>query len=252
MKVLVTFAVEQEFAPWRRLRAFRRVSRGSVPAFAAQVGTADVRVALTGIGHVTTERVLPTLFEDEPDFCISSGLAGALRPDLRSGEVLAAAAVRSQQAGRALEADARMLSLAVNLGARRIATLLTAPRVVNTAGEKRGCSSMGDAVEMESFRLLCAAAGRAIPAIAVRAVSDTADDDLPLDFNRVIDPRGRISYSRLMAEVLRRPQRLPALVRLGRSSQQAAARLTAFLDGYVAALASLAEPRADLAEAVAG
>lgn len=250
--MLVTFAVEQEFAPWRRRRAFRRVSRGSVPAFAAEVGPADVRVALTGIGHVNAERILPTLFDDEPDFCISSGLAGALRPDLRSGEVFAAAAVRWPQAGRALEADARMLALALDHGARRIATLLTAPRVVHSAGEKRGFSAMADAVEMESFRLLCAAAGRGIPAIAVRAVSDTADEDLPLDFNRVIDPRGRVSYYRLIAEVLRRPQRVPALVRLGRSSQQAAARLAAFLDAFVASLASPAEPRADLAEAVAG
>jgi nucleoside phosphorylase len=252
MKVLVTFAVEQEFSPWRGLRAFRRVSRGAVPSFAAEVGPVEVRVALTGMGQVTTKGVLPTLFDDRPDFCISSGLAGGLRPDLRSGEVVAAATVRSRPAGRTVHADGQMLALAVAGGARRISTLLTAPRVVCTAGEKRGLGSLADAVEMESFGLLCAAAGLGIPAIAVRTVSDTADQDLPLDFNRVIDPRGRVSYSRLTAELLRRPQRVPALVRLGRSSQQAAARLAAFLDAYVAALASPAEPRAVLAEAVAG
>lgn len=251
MKVLVTLAVEQEFAPWCRLRLFRRVSRGRVPSFTTEIGSAEVRVALTGMGRLALERVLPALFNDEPACCISAGLAGALSPDLRLGEVVAAAAVRSLPPGSAVEADPKMLERAVGCGARRVSAFLTVPRVVITAGEKRDLSSVADAVEMESFRLLSAAGERAIPAIAVRAVSDAADQDLPLDFNRVIDRRGRLSPSRLLAEVLRRPQRVPALVRLGGASRRAAGRLATFLDGYVASLASAAEMRTGLAGAVA-
>jgi adenosylhomocysteine nucleosidase len=93
-------------------------------------------------------------------------------------------------------------------------------------------------VEMESFELLRAASARGIPAVAVRAISDTVDEDLPLDMNQVFTEAGQVSIPRVLGQVARRPQALPGLVRLGRQSQDAAESLARFLDAYLPVLAA--------------
>ena len=49
MKILVTFAVRSEFAPWQRRRNFLRLP-GDLPMFEANFGGARVRAILTGMG----------------------------------------------------------------------------------------------------------------------------------------------------------------------------------------------------------
>ncbi len=50
MKILVTFAVRSEFAPWQRRRNFMRLP-GEWPVFEAMFGGAQVRAILTGMGQ---------------------------------------------------------------------------------------------------------------------------------------------------------------------------------------------------------
>ena len=50
MRVLVTFAVEAEFVPWRRIRNFVASSDRNCTVFTTQIGQAEVDVLLTGIG----------------------------------------------------------------------------------------------------------------------------------------------------------------------------------------------------------
>src|SRR5882724_9815037 len=92
MKVLVTFAVEAEFAPWRRLRRFRRSARTGVSSYEATLAETKIEVVLTGIGKAACEGAfiaIGFLEGREPDFVISSGLAGALRSGLSPGDLVA-------------------------------------------------------------------------------------------------------------------------------------------------------------------
>ena len=50
MKILVTFALENEFAPWRALRDFREDTWGEADVYRARIGAAEVGVILTGAG----------------------------------------------------------------------------------------------------------------------------------------------------------------------------------------------------------
>src|SRR3981189_3328021 len=85
MNILVTFAVEAEFAPWRNRRKFRRLP-GDWPRFEAQFGGAGV----TGMGQTHALEAARRMLPDRPDICISTGLAGALRSEYRPGDVLSA------------------------------------------------------------------------------------------------------------------------------------------------------------------
>src|SRR5438034_10683283 len=54
MRVLVTFAVEAEFAPWRKLRGFEKMTKGKAQFFRARIGASEVNVLLTGVGGKNT------------------------------------------------------------------------------------------------------------------------------------------------------------------------------------------------------
>jgi len=68
-----------------------------------------------------------------------------------------------------------------------------------------------------------------VPFYCVRAVSDTAHEDLPLDFNLYRDRAGRFSLSKIALAAIRRPfTRIPALRRLEANCNVASESLGAF------------------------
>jgi nucleoside phosphorylase len=241
MKILVTFALENEFAPWRTLREFRADQWGEVDVHRAQIGAAEVGVILTGAGpkqaHLETAKVLG----GDPDsiqLCVSSGLAGALKPEYGIGQVLAARSVRTESelndpSSNPLASSTPLLSFAEECGATLVGQFYSAVRVVGKAEEKRQLGLHSDAVEMESFEVLLEAAAYGIPAIATRTISDLVDDDLPLDMNRIFSDEGQVSIPRVLGQVALHPTSVPELVRLGQNSKAAAESLAKFLDEYI-------------------
>jgi adenosylhomocysteine nucleosidase len=89
---------------------------------------------------------------------------------------------------------------------------------------------------MESYIILAEAARYGVPAVAVRAVSDTLDFDMPYDFERVRNAQGQIRIGGIVAQVLRHPSGLPALLSLARDCRLAARHLADFLDAYAGTL----------------
>ncbi len=173
MKALITFALANEFAAWRRSRHFKRLSADAWDqTYRAQVGAADVRVVLTGAGRFAAQQALARAFDHAPDVCIASGFSGALKPAYRPGVVLAARTVADVDGTRLMRSDAELISRAAHLGAKVVERFLTSDRVVSTAEEKNSLGASGDAVDMESVYVLSAAAQREIPSVAIRAISE--------------------------------------------------------------------------------
>src|SRR5579885_3355831 len=85
MFVLVTFAVDAEFAPWREIRKFRKVKlnekhwSGGADVYETQVGDCCVWVSLTGMGIKSLDFKSATCLRSAGiDAIISSGLCGGL------------------------------------------------------------------------------------------------------------------------------------------------------------------------------
>jgi adenosylhomocysteine nucleosidase len=206
--VLISFAVREEAAPFRR-----RVAQGS-----------GVRVLITGMGPASAERAMRAALDSyAPCAVITAGFAGGLASELAHGEVLFCADPQFPWLARLIEAGARP------------GKFHCAARVAVTAPEKAALrqSTGADAVEMESgvIRELCGA--RRIPSATVRVVSDTADEDLPLDFNALLTETGRLNPFKLAWALMAGPGKIPALLALQRRTRQAANRLARILQAVV-------------------
>ncbi|HVH60388.1 MAG TPA: hypothetical protein VM709_08640 [Candidatus Sulfotelmatobacter sp.] len=238
MRILLTFAVAAEFAPWRKRRGFEKIAKGKAQFFRARIGDSEVNVLLTGVGGKNAWlEATKAIWGGAVDICISSGLAGALRPEYHLGDVLAARAV--QAAGRKqVAADRQLVRLAQEHGALAVDSFYSADHVIGLASEKRELASLADAVEMESREVLYEVAAFGARGVAIRGISDRADQNLPLDFNRVVTSTGEVSIPRVLGEMVRHPSSTAGLIRFANQSRVAAEKLAAFLDRYVEAVAS--------------
>jgi adenosylhomocysteine nucleosidase len=239
LKVLVTFAVDDEFAPWRKLRNFQRIEEArNIEAYRSSIGDLEVCVLLTGIGGekawVDATKLIWNL---DVDICISTGLTGGLRPEHKVGEVVAARQVEATSWKRRIDCDAEMIATAIRCGAKEVQLMYSTDHVVGSIAEKNELGKLADVVDMESGDILYEAMAFGARVIAIRAISDSSDEEMPIDFNRVVNKAGDVSIPRVLGEVLKRPTSLPSLMRFGRQSRAVAESLARFLDRYVQCLA---------------
>lgn len=201
---LVCFAVKEE------ANAFRRAARGQP----------DIEVVLTGMGARNAERALrDTLAHTRPGLVLSAGFAGGLRRDLSSGSVVFSAAGQPE------------LEKQLRAAGAQVVKFHCAARVATTAGEKRVLREQtgADAVEMESEAIQAICSERGIPSATVRVILDTADENLPLDFNELMTSDKKLDGRKLAIALMKAPQKIGVLLRLQKQSAAAAKRLGAVL-----------------------
>jgi adenosylhomocysteine nucleosidase len=243
MRVLVTFAVDAEFAPWRKLRKFQHTRfnephySGGAEVHRAGIGSCEVLVYLTGMGIMCFPFEAACCFKDGGvDAVISSGLAGALQSHCQPLDIITPLRVGTLRDARG-QGTSKCLTEALNRsGAAQVDTLLTSDHLVETHGEKARLAIFGDAVDMESFHVVRGFADLEIPVAVARAISDGSDEDLPLDFEKCLTPSGRVRSIPLAKQLAKNPGKLPDLIRFGRQSRAAAAKLATFLDQFIVQL----------------
>ncbi|HTI70874.1 MAG TPA: hypothetical protein VMF06_12975 [Candidatus Limnocylindria bacterium] len=226
MKHVFFFAVPQEQNPF--LARLKR--RGLLPVKVAVNGLAplaqvrqvdELTLVVTGMGPVharkTAERILEA---GENQVVWTCGYAGGLNPELGVGAV-----VYSADAGFPFQGG-------LAAGLARQARLVTIDTVAVSRSDKAALRSRSgaDAVDMESAIIREIAALRGIPSATVRTVSDTADQDLPLDFNALSTSAGGIHPFKLALALIGAPQKIPRLIRFGGETARAAEALAEVLE----------------------
>jgi adenosylhomocysteine nucleosidase len=245
MRILVTFAVEAEFAPWRDLRAFKKIrvnpehwTKG-VEVQEVQIGGNTIWVFLTGMGiRIFDFDVASCLKAAGVSLVVSSGLAGSLKPEIAPEEIIAPVRVGTLRDAIGVSLSAGPVSFAERRGAKPISTLLTSDRIIEKQEEKNRLSHFAEAVDMESLHVLEAFTYQSVPVVIIRAISDGSEEDLPVDFTKCLTPEGRLRPGALLKELFERPAKIPELIRFGRQSRSAARKLSLFLDGYLQAMTS--------------
>jgi len=202
---LICFAVKEEAAP------FLKFAKNN-PGFS---------VLITGMGRKNSERaLLQSLPQTLPGLVLTCGFAGALDPRLQIGDVVFDADPESRLAPALEEAGAAP------------AKFYCADRVATTINEKTALrkSTGADVVEMESqfIRQICRE--RKIPSATLRTISDSALDNLPLDFNELMTEDDTLSFSKLAVALMKSPGKIPQLMQLQKNTRLAAEKLAAVLE----------------------
>lgn len=207
-------------------------------AFAGRRLPPGAVAASTGDGPVKAARVADALCRRyRPSLLLGVGVAGALSPDLEVGDLVVAFRVLDA-AGETPPPHAVLVVQAAAKPEARQGTLLSVARPLVTAAQKaEAFSKLGPgaaAVDMESAAWARAAAAHGIPCLVVRAVSDTANEELPGYLSECMDSEGGIRRSAVALRALGRPSTIPVLLRMRRRVVASSALLAAFVERLLA------------------
>jgi adenosylhomocysteine nucleosidase len=191
-----------------------------------------VAIAVAGVRPSQALALARQLLDAGATALLSVGVAGALDPELRPGDLLAPVAVR--YGPLRLAADAALVAqLADACGARVVDAVAGVDAMAATPADKAALRAATGAalVDMETHCVAraCAAAGR--PWAALRAVADDAATTLPAWTARLIREDGRVDALASAKGALNHPADLPALLRVGRASARAHAALKRAVPG---------------------
>lgn len=198
LDLLFCFAVTHEAGPFR---SWARPRNG-------------IEIFLTGIGVENARRSLRRRLENgpRPALIVSTGLAGGLASDLKSGDIVFAE--------RAFEGT---LDHPFANAVRRFRSgrFYCAHHVLDAHEKHRiHAESSADVVEMESAAVEEVAREFGLDALFVRVVLDPVDQELPLDFNAVSDSQMRVRVERILPKLIARPSRIPKLLQFKRQVDQ--------------------------------
>jgi len=258
MNLLVCFALKEEAAPFRKIAAGtaaaaqaasilitgigRQNAEKSVREFlAGHSGGASVPASRSQDAPASQARLVSSLAP--PTLVLTCGFAGALNPDLKPGEVVFELTDRRGEfhepqtekesgARNALpsESSSPLREKLLAAGAKP-AKFFCADRIATTVAEKKKLRAETgvDAVEMESGAIHAICRERGIPCATIRVISDTANEDLPLDFNALSKPDLSLDYGKLAWAIARSPGKISALLKLQKQTRFAAERLADIL-----------------------
>ena len=226
---LICFALKEEAAPFRKIAA----------------GKTGITILLTGIGRQNAEKSLreflnsrrsrgdetqikkesetPHVVSYEPDLVLTCGFAGGLNPHLKIGDVVFEIPQPST------------FNLQLSTYGATSAKFFCADRIATTVTEKKKlrAETGADAVEMESAAIHAVCRERGIPCATIRVISDTADEDLPLDFNALSKPDKNLDFGKLFLAIAKSPEKIGALMQLQKKTRFAAEQLAAVLQKII-------------------
>ena len=180
------------------------------------------RVVKCGVGfraaRQSAERAIALY---QPKWIVSVGTCGALDPALRIGDVRTVSKILSP-----------LGTFTPHVLNATSVVLCSQDRVAVRVAEKRELFEQGASiVDMEAAVLAEACRERGLGFACLKAVSDLASEDLPLDFNCYRDADGRFQKARIAFAGI---MKIVDLVRLKRQSDQAAKQLGAAIDASLA------------------
>jgi len=202
-------------------RAARRVWRG-------RIGSSEVCVATAGEGPRRAAETIARLLRDFPFRAILGvGIAGALSPGLREGEIFAAREIRAA-GGEVFRPEESWLARAAKV-AGRVGAIVSDGEVRWTAAEKAELFSRqggrGEAAaDTESASWARAAARAGVPFLALRAILDEASEDLPA-YLAAARRDGATDRGAIVRHAIRHPRAVAELLRLRRRTRRAMEKL---------------------------
>ncbi|MHB2025165.1 MAG: phosphorylase family protein [Elusimicrobiota bacterium] len=196
------------------------LSVSGINAFTGLIQGKTVTLIQTGMGPQSAERALSGLPTAgiNPGIVVSAGFAGALKPNIRPGDIIVDAPISCAPAPRPR-------GLSIHFG--RIVSVES----VASAAQKHDLGSRSDAlaVDMETGAIKAWAGRRSVPAVAARVILDAIDENIPS--HPAGDDAGSLAFF-----AIKNWKDLPRLAALGVRQKRAMKGLAAFLEDFLRCL----------------
>ena len=192
-----------------------------------RLGERSLAAVVSGPGRGAAQRATETLIQaHRPRLVVSAGFAGGLSPDLKPADVVMARRI-VRLAGPAVALEPTMLER-FQVDGVAIGPFAEVEAIVAAAEAKRAWSERTEAVacDMESAAVAEVCIAHATPFLAIRAVTDAVDEDLPNDLAPLIEARGTArTLGAVVGSLWRRPASLKDMWNLHERAVVAAAAL---------------------------
>ena len=241
-KIGLIVAMPEEIRPFLKvIGTFQQKRLSSFTIYSFAVAGHEVVAVLSGMGPVNGTAATRALVEQyHPELLIHSGFAGGITSGAEVGDIVFAHRVlafenfefHEQQgisaelavhAAKLLEPDRRLRLLA--------GTFVTAAGIISKAHLAKALPPLSDVavVEMETAAVTRVATETDTPLLAIRAISDGADEELGFSIEEITDSTLQIRIGNLLRTAVRKPWIVPQLMRLARNSRRAGVNLAATL-----------------------
>jgi adenosylhomocysteine nucleosidase len=206
-------------------------------AFVGEWQEVPIVLVRSGMGRDRARQALVEIAEKwDLKEVISIGYAGALDPSLEVGDLIVADQVievdisRLGEEMKSYSLDKEIFKAMAGVSGK---ILLTVDQVAATPEEKKQLRDKYSAVavDMETSALVAEAQARNLSFISVRAITDTAGQEL-IDCSHLVAEDGDVSKLKAGWHVITHPGDLKGMIELGQHAKTATANLTEFLKPY--------------------
>ena len=234
--------MKQEIGPLLQLVApYRKESVGRYRLYRFMLEGREFCLAESGMGPAHAATATRLLIDSvQPHMIVNFGFCGGLTTEFRIGDLVLANRLLfchdrlfSEQQGLAaglIRESALILEAQAGIGHCQAAFVTTSRIMAKRDLASRLPAGIDRAVvEMETSAVAQVAGKEQVPLVAIRAVSDEADDELGFSLDEFCDGELNIRPWRVFRTVARKPWIIPQLIRLSGNSRRAGQRLAAAL-----------------------
>jgi len=202
-----------------------------------------VVVARSGMGREAAARATEAILSGHrPQWIISAGFAGGLGAELKRNDLVMADALLDADGSR-LRVDLKIEPAALEqTPGVHVGPLVTVDRIIRLPKEKRALGEKHGAlaVDMESYAVAEVCRLRQERFLAIRIISDTVDDELPPDVERLLKQKTRVrKLGAVVGSVWNRPSSVKDMWKLKEDALVASDRLGKFLASTIEQLVAL-------------
>ncbi len=184
-----------------------------------------LRIGVSGANAMRAETIALDFCRDGAHLIVSIGVSGGLDPALTPGDLIIGNEIIADD-GAVWECHAYLngaIRDAALAAGGKIGALFGSDEIIENTSKKSALfhNHGALAVDMESHGAARAAAGVGVPFLAIRAIADPAGRALPPAALNAVAQDGSTRTLATLGAALRDPKQFPALLKLGKDSEEA-------------------------------
>jgi adenosylhomocysteine nucleosidase len=195
-----------------------------------------VALVITGMGRKAARRGTEALIAGHRPRCVvSTGFSGGLHADLSVGDIVLGQWIADREGGH-IDVSLKADSASATQRHLHMGGLLCVDRLVRLPEQKRELCDRHNAlaVDMESYAVAQVCRAERVPFLAVRIISDDANDELPEFLDRfALQPSLAGKTGAVIGSLLKQPGSLKSMYKMREQGLVLADRLARFLTSLV-------------------